>query len=86
MVMILIIILFLFTVYFIVEMGNKLFDGKSAFIDFIIKYIRKFIILIRYIYGNIKQFFCKKSNKINADRRTVQNNGELFDSSSVWED
>ena len=80
------IMLVLIVAFFIVEFSNKLFDGDSIIIDHIILKTRNLIKLIKKQYGNFRQRFCKKSTEINADRGTVQDNAELYDSSSVWED
>jgi hypothetical protein len=73
------VILFVFIIVLLVEFVNKALGEESKVIDFIISLIKK-------VYGSIRQCFCKKGSESNADRGTVQNNADVYDSSSVWED
>ncbi len=61
----------------------KLLDGEDEMIDFLIEEIKT---LKKKCYGYIRKRFRKKGSEVNADGATVQNDGELYDSSSVWED
>ena len=72
-------LLFFFTVVLLIEFVNKTLGEESKILDSIISIIKK-------VYGYIRQRFCKKGTEINADGGTIQNNADLYDSSSVWED
>ncbi len=70
-------------IFLLFHLVLKLLDGEDEMIDFLIGEIKT---LKKKYYGYIRKRFCKKSFEVNADGATVQNDGELYDSSSVWED
>ena len=76
--------LIIFYVFF--HMMKKIVEGKDDAVDMVIEWFRLLILKFKKSYGNIRQRFCKESNKVDADRGTVQDYGEVYDSSSVWED
>lgn len=66
--------------YFLFNLILKITDGSNKVIDF---FINKF----KNGYGNVtRQHLCKKSNQVNANRTTVYDDTELYDSSSEWQD
>ena len=73
------VLIFFFIVALIVDFVDKTLGEESKIIDSIISIIKK-------VYGSIRQYFCKKGTEINADGGTIQNNADIYDSSSVWED
>ena len=73
------VILFFFIVALIVDFVNKTLGEESKILDKIISIVKK-------VYGSIRQCFCEKGSENDADRGTVQNNSDVYDSSSVWED
>ena len=70
-------------VFLIFHLGLKLLDGEDEMIDFLIEEIKN---LKDKCYGYIRKRFCKKSSEVDADGAAVQDDGEFYDSSSVWED
>ena len=72
-------LLFFFVVALLVDFVSKTLGEESKLLDGIISLIKK-------VYGYIRQRFCKKGTEINADGGTIQNNADIYDSSSVWED
>ena len=72
-------LLFFFIVVLLIEFVDKTLGEESKILDNIISIIKK-------VYGYIRQRFCKKGTEINADGGTIQNNADIYDSSSVWED
>ena len=71
--------LILLSLVLIFRLSSKIMLGHDEFFDVIINKIKK-------CYGYIRKYFCKKSNSVDDDRRAIQNDGETYDSSSVWED
>ena len=72
-------VLILLCLVLIFRLSRKIVLGHDELFDVIINKIKK-------CYGYIRKYFCKKSNSVNDDGRAIQNDGETYDSSSVWED
>lgn len=72
-------VLILLCLVLIFRLSHKIMLGHDEFFDAIINKIKKY-------YGYIRKCFCKKSDSVNDDGRAIQNDGETYDSSSVWED
>lgn len=70
-------------VFLLFHLGLKLLDGEDEMIDFLIEEIKT---LKKKYYGYFRKRFRKEGSEVDADGATVQNDGELYDSSSVWED
>ena len=65
------------------HLAIKTVDGEDDVIDLLID---EFKIFKNKCYGYFRKRFCKKGNQVNDDRTAVQDVGESYDSSSVWED
>jgi len=79
LVFILQVLLYLVGLILFFRLTRKIILGHDEFFDVVFRLISK-------CYGNIRQCFCKKSCEVDDDRRTVQDDREAYDSSSVWED
>lgn len=73
------ILVYLLFSYILFNLLLKITDGSNKVIDF-------FIINFKECYGYFRERFCKKSNKVNGNTRTIFYDAELYDSSSEWED
>lgn len=72
----------LLLLYIIFNLILKITDGHDLVIDLFINLFKK----IKNSYELIRQYIRKKSGKVDADRGTVFDNSEFYDSSSEWED
>lgn len=70
-------------VFLLFHLGLKLLDGEDEMIDFLIEEIKT---LKKKCYGYIRKRFRKEGSEVDANGAAVQDDGELYDSSSVWED
>lgn len=72
-------LIWLIVIIFLFKLSLKIITGHDDFFDIVFNKISE-------CYGYIRKCFRKKSDKVDADRKPVQDVGEPFDSSSVWED
>jgi SPX domain protein involved in polyphosphate accumulation len=73
------VILWFIAIVFFFRLSNKIVIGSDEYFDVLFNKISE-------LYGIIRKCFCKKGSKVYDDRRAVQDDGESYDSSSIWED
>ena len=79
-------LLFLVIAVLVFKLSLKIITGHDDLFDIVFNVIGKIFKTIVKCYEYIRKSFCKESNQVDADRGAVQNDGEPYDSSSVWED